>query len=135
MGDYVLVSYPERPPNKLSPRWRGPLAVVEVDGNTYHCQDLASLKVIPFHISRLKLFDASRCPDPTALASVDKDEWVVETILDHRGPQSGRPKTKLEFKVRWKGFEPEDDSWLPYSEVRDLEALDVYSSHHPELRL
>src|SRR3546814_8474052 len=32
VGDFVLVAYPSRPPTKLSPRWRGPMAVVEVKG-------------------------------------------------------------------------------------------------------
>jgi hypothetical protein len=135
VGQHVLVSYPNRPPNKLAPKWRGPLVVVEVKGNTYVCQDLCTHKVVSFHISRLKAYNMDSTPDVTAVAAVDQDEWEVEEIVDHRGPKHGRPKSKLEFRVRWKGFEPEEDTWLPYAEVRELQALDAYTANHPELRL
>jgi hypothetical protein len=43
VGDYVLVSYPNRPPSKLAPRWRGPMVIVEqIGSNSYSCQDLTT---------------------------------------------------------------------------------------------
>jgi hypothetical protein len=135
VGDYVLVSYPERPPTKLTPRWRGPLAVVEADGDKYLCQDLRTQKVLPFHVSRLKRYVMDDTPDAVDVAAADDDEYIVEAIVDHRGPPTGRPRKELEFRVRWKGYEPDEDTWLPYNEVSKLEALDAYSATHPELRL
>lgn len=138
-GDYVLVSYPSRPPSKLTPQWRGPLVVTDVKGSTYSCQDLCTLKVSQFHLERLKLYTMDRTSDPVAIAAADADEWEVEAIVDHRlvkGSSKGRKaKGAFEFLVRWKGFEPSDDSWLPYSSVSELSALDTYASTHPELRL
>jgi transposase InsO family protein len=136
VGDYVLASYPARAPSKLAPRWRGPLVVVEVTGaNTYVCQDLCAHKRVQLHATRLKAYDASMTEDPAAVAAADNDEWLVEAIIDHRGPRNGRPKRALEFRVRWQGFGANADTWLPYAEVAELEALDDYAARHPELRL
>ena len=132
-GDYVLATYPTRPPSKLSPRWKGPFVVVEVQGSTVQCQDLCTLRFIRFHRSRLKRYDTERTPDPAAVAAVDNDEYVVEAIVDHRGDP--RRRARMEFRVRWLGYEPDEDTWLPFREVQDLEALDRYAQDHPELRL
>jgi hypothetical protein len=66
------------------------------------------------------------------IAAGDHDEYVVEAIVDHK---AARRKSDMEFKVRWRGYDPSYDLWLPYAEVRDLEALDAYLSDHPELLL
>ena len=132
-GDYVLVSYPERPPTKLHPRWRGPFAVVEVRGNTYLCQDLRTMKQMSFDVSRLKLYQQDPDRKPLDVAATEEQEYEVGQIVDHRG--SPRSKSKMTFRVRWAGYQPEEDTWEPYTRVRDLEALDVYLGTHPELRL
>jgi hypothetical protein len=67
------------------------------------------------------------------LALIDHGEFEVERVLDHRGDP--RRKSTLEFLVRWVGFEPEDDSWEPYANLRNVVAMDAYSRDHPELRL
>jgi transposase InsO family protein len=130
-GDYVLVSYPERAPNKLVPRWRGPMLVVSVQGSMCCVQDLRTLKHCDFHISRLKEYNMDQTPDPLQVAQVDDDEWEVSEIVDHRG----RNKKNFEFRVRWKGFGEKDDTWLPLKDCRDLEALDSYLQQHPGLKI
>ena len=40
-----------------------------------------------------------------------KGYYEVEKILDHRGTKS------KEFLVRWKGYDPEDDSWIKEKDV------------------
>jgi hypothetical protein len=60
---------------------------------------------------------------------MDHGEFIVEKILDHRG--NHKNKSTLEFKVRWLGFEPEDE---PYTNLRNNVALDV-SKEHVELGL
>jgi hypothetical protein len=133
VGDYVLVSYPNRPPSKLAPRWRGPMVIVEqIGSNSYSCQDLTTLHVVELPVTRLKLFDASRTANVVEIAAGDHDEYVVEAIVDHK---AARRKSDMEFKVRWRGYDPSYDLWLPYAEVRDLEALDAYLADHPELLL
>jgi hypothetical protein len=54
------------------------------------------------------------------------EEFVVGEILQHRvRPGRGRVKV-FEYLVRWKGYGPDEDTWLPQSELEDCEALDVY---------
>lgn len=64
-------------------------------------------------------------------AARDRDEQVVDCILDHVG--SPKHKSMMDFLVRWAGFSEDEDSWLPWKEVKDLAALDVYIALHPEL--
>ena len=131
-GDYVLVSYPAKPPSKLHPRWKGPMLVVEHSLSTYHCQDVNTLKIHQLHISRLKRYNMDQTPDPLAVASVDDAEYVVEQVIDHRpGPR----RQDWTFRVRWRGYGPSEDSWLPYAEVQEVQALRAYLLAHPGLRL
>eukprot|EP00762_Andalucia_godoyi_P007957 ANDGO_01279.mRNA.1 Retrovirus-related Pol polyprotein from transposon 412 len=130
-GDYVLVKYPERAPSKISPKWKGPLVVTGSHGNVYACEDLLTGKIREYHVSRLKRFLADQVDNPVAVAVTDGEEWEVQEIVEHRG----KGKKNIEFRIRWKGFGSEDDTWLGYSEVRDLAALDAYLESHPGLKL
>ena len=133
VGELVLVSYPERPPDKLTSIWRGPMVVQRVESQTYYCQDLLSLAVVPFFISRLKKFYHTDRENKNihALAARDKDERIVECITDHTGKPEQRKL--MTFKVHWVGDEPGEESWEPWSVVRKLEALDKYIDQHAEL--
>ena len=51
----------------------------------------------------------------------------------HRG--DSRRKSTLEFRIRWRGFGEEEDTWLLHRYVKDLEALTPYLLDHPELRM
>lgn len=135
VGDYVVVSYPGRPPGKLMPKWRGPFALVEVGTSLCKCQDLRDNRLLLFHISRLKRFDASRMDDPVHAAILDTGEFMVHSIVGHRRLRAFKGFRPLEFRVRWEGYADEDDTWLPYRNVRDLAALDVYLANHPGLKL
>ena len=67
------------------------------------------------------------------LSAVDLDEYYVEKIVSHE--EKGKNRKNRSFKVRWVGYEPEEDSWLNWTAVKDLAALDTYSKEHPELNL
>ena len=141
-GDYVLVSYPVRAPSKLTAKWKGPMIVVDRKHNIYSVQDLCSLQVQQVDVSRMKSFrgELTRM-EMQALAARDGDEYVVAEIIDHvwTGDKVGnfpnrKPlKSELDFKVRWLGYGPERDSWIPYMEAHKLEALDAYLTAHPEV--
>jgi hypothetical protein len=73
----------------------------------------------------------SRTDNAVEIAAVDAEEWEVECIVDHRG----KTKRNAEFRIRWKGYGPNDDSWLPWKEARDLEAMDVYLKSHRGLKI
>ena len=102
-----------------------------MEGQTYYCQDLLSLAVLPFFISRLKRFNVSGRENVTALAARDKDERIVEKISAHTGTPDRRKDMK--FKVHWIGDEPHEFSWEPWNVVKKLAALDRYIDQHQEL--
>ena len=107
-GDYVLISYTERPPDKLHTSWRGPLIVEDIRSQTYFCRDLISNTITPFFVDRLKKFHVNPKISPKDAALVDKDEFHVERIISHTG--TPKRKTQMLFKVRWLGYEPSEDS-------------------------
>ena len=137
IGDYILLSYPSRPPSKLLGLYRGPMVVhKKIRDDMYEVLDLISNKTSQIHVSRMHALvlppDATR-EDLLRLAGIDNHEYIVESIIDHRG--NPRKKKQMEFLIRWKGYEPSDDTWEPWSVVKDLAALDDYSKLHPELDL
>lgn len=132
VGEYVLVTYPSRPVSKLNAIYRGPLLIVEkVRDDIVRCLDLVSKKHIEFHVDRLRILHVANdvMPDELLeLAAADVDEFEVEEILEHRGDWT-KPGG-LWFKVRWKGYDPSEDSWIPYRDAKDLALLDVYEREH-----
>ncbi len=142
LPSYILLAYPDRAPSKLVARYRGPLRVVGHELNEFDAPRVLHVtpmdqpdKVLKVHASRTRRFDPGALTDTqmTALAATDNDEYSVESIVGHR-PDSGiRTKNQLEFRVRWRGYEPEEDSWLPWTDVKELAALDEYVGHHENL--
>ena len=137
VGDYVLLQYPNKPPDKLSGLYRGPMEIISIDRiDIIKVRDLTTDKVSSVHTSRLRPF---RHPaemtkeEIEVLSAVDLDEYYVEKIVAHEG--KGRNPKNWKFKVRWFGYEPEEDTWLNWTAVKDLAALDTYSKEHPELLL
>lgn len=59
----------------------------------------------------------------------DRDEYVVDRIIEF----TGDPKKKKSLSLMWQN-ELSDDSWLPWEEVRDLEALDKFINDKPHLQ-
>jgi hypothetical protein len=130
IGQFVLLQYPTRPPNKLAGLYRGPLVITAIDRpDMITVKDLISNKESVVHTSRLRVF---RHPsdfdlrEAIALASVDLDEFYVEKIVRH--VEMGTNKKKWKFLVRWLGYEEGDDSWLNWAQVKDLVALDEYAT-------
>jgi len=141
-GDLVLlrppVDYNGKPKvRKLAPRWWGPYVVVKQTSSArYKIQNMRRPdEVVECHVDRLKLFINGSDRLPAEIAGWDAGEFVVERILDARGPKNGRPLRLLEFLIRWQGYGPEADSWEPYAVVSDLEALDEFALTRPELHL
>ena len=105
------------------------MRVISNKGAEYILHDLNRNKDIPIHVSRLRAFvhDPNRT-DPLTIAARDNDEDEVESIISH----SGDPKRKsdMDFLVRWLGYDDTEDSWLPWSEVRNILALHTYLRTH-----
>ena len=81
--------------------------------NTRHV--LHSSRVHPFFGT---LNDAKR------VSMVDKEEFLVEEIITHRGDI--KRKTSLEFLVRWQGYSEKDNTWEPWSKLKDNAVLHEY---------
>ena len=56
-----------------------------------------------------------------------KLEWEVEKILNSR--YYGHHK-KLQFLVRWKGFPPSEDSWVPKSDLSTPDLVEEFYATH-----
>ena len=62
-GTYVVLKWPNnRPPNKLSARWRGPYRVLEPEERTnqYKLMDLKTKEEVIAHLEDMKIYDVSR---------------------------------------------------------------------------
>lgn len=129
VGDLVLAR--RSGGDKFDFKWRGPFRIVSVGpSNIYECLDFRTGKVVKFDVSILKKFEVSPGVDPTAVAGLDEDEFVVDSILGHvlKG-KNKRNKTHYYFNVR---FEDGTEDLIPYMEVRELEVFDVYLRNHPD---
>ena len=141
-GAYVLAehrisSLRRGPKSKLLPFLRGPMLVKSHnEKGIYVLQDIVTQKLVDYHVSKLRHFEF----DPKTLKPLDiavtdlPDEFVVEECLNIRGDPRG-PKSQLEFLIRWAGYGPEDDTWEPWSCVRDNEKVLSFLYHHDQPRI
>jgi hypothetical protein len=143
IGSLVLMDYPDdgftkggRPPNKLKLKLKGPLRVVSIDGPAYTLRDEASAtKLTVAHVSRLRLFhhDKTRVK-PVEISMKDTDQYLVESILGHRGYTGNlkkRSTRNLEFLVKWSGYtEPE---WTPWKNLYANSIAHDYMKQHSTL--
>lgn len=144
VGDLVKVSHPLTPfqrnddaVGKLQVRWMGPRKIMERHHNTYKLMDYVSGKADWFDISRIERFftrEALSIQQIIAIAARDRDEWPIENIIDYRRSSGGSNKKGYQFRVRWRGFDSEEDTWEDYMRVRDTEAFTQFVAHHPKLK-
>ena len=125
IDSYVLVHYRKgSPPTRLHTSWRGPMRVVSGSNSRYTLYDLISHKEKEYHVSDMKqfLYDPNHV-DPVDVARRDHTEYIVEAILDHDGALN---RSSIEFLVRWRDCTETEDSWEPYSSLRDNPLLHDY---------
>jgi transposase InsO family protein len=120
IGDKVYLStqYLDtvRPSTKLDYKYIGPYPVVEViNPQAYRLGLPKNMAIHPvFHVSLLEPANAAKeaarqQPDPYRYDAEAPDVYDVETILDQEKDDDG----KWLYRVRWKGYSSEDDSWEP----------------------
>ena len=150
-GDFVLqLKEATSITGKLVARWIGPrLVLARRDNDPTHpvldLYDLVSSKVHEASIEDCRLMKTGWFDEQTLLqdmrqiAALDKEEYEVGEILEHRPPGptqlKGTKPTDYWFKVKWAGFTEEENSWEPYSNLKDLEPLREYLQKFPKLSL
>ena len=135
VGSYVLVRYPKtamgrKAPSKLHSPWKGPMKVLSINGNRYTLLNLVTMKDEQAHVTSLKKFEYNKDRvDPRQVAMKEANVFDVEKIIEHRCKNPKRIST-YEFRVRWMGYNEADDTWEPWSELRDNEFLHKYLQDH-----
>lgn len=83
-------------------------------------------EVIPFHENDAELFSSRKSARPGPVITSDgEEEWLVERIIDSR-----RVGRSFQYLVRFTGYGPEEDQWLPGQELWENAALTVWLDNH-----
>ena len=121
----------------------GPFEVISQKGAAIFYDNYITGRVSQVHVSRCRIFYPRL--DPWAELQKAREEvgtYGAEEVLSHRvmgkiarGKGTRRNK-KYEFLVRWEGFDAEDDTWEPESNlsIRKTIAFTRYAVQHEELR-
>ncbi len=96
------------------------MRVVDSVENIYECIDLRTGKVSKFDVSMLRPFVSS----DVVVARMDEDGYLVRSIKSHHlGGTKPKNRTHYSFLIE---FVDGSEEWLPYLDVRDLAAFEVY---------
>ena len=125
INSYVLVHYRSgSPTTRLHTAWRGPMRVASGSNSRYILYDLVTTREHRYHVSVMKqfLFDPLLV-GPVDVARRDHMEFFVESIADHQGSLT---LSTIEFFVKWKDYPESENTWEPYTNLRDNEVLHDY---------
>ena len=130
IGSYVIAAYPDsgmgnRPPNKLMLQNRGPFQILSKKRGGCMVRNLATNKEIFIKTQLLKPWHHDpEFQDPAESALHDKNLFVIEKIVKHRG----NPKqiSSLEFWIKWEGYESSENTWEPWKNVRETSQVHDY---------
>lgn len=141
-GDKVYLSttnlnLPSSMSRKLTARYVGPFLVEKViNPVTYRLKLPATMRVHPvFHVSLLKPyktcqeFTNRQEPVPVQPAVAEDNQWYVEALLD-KTIRKHHGRRMAHYLVRWKGFGPEDDQWIPHTAIEQSLIDEYEASHH-----
>jgi hypothetical protein len=134
INSYVLVEYRNStlrrgPKSKLLPFLKGPLRVTGSNGSKYLLQDLVTMRIKPYHVSKIRQFEFDpTTQDPLFYALKDDGHaYAIDHISAMRGNPKGSKK-QLTFLVHWKGYE--QATWEPWEHLRRSKALHDYLKQH-----
>ena len=130
-GDLVLLSTKniklKLPSKKTSDKYAGPYRIAEVIGKQAYRLHLPNHWRIHdvFHVSLLKpyhLREGTEEINTTApdILSDGEEVYEVEKII---GEHNWRDTGKRQYKVRWKGFDEEHDTWIYAEEFENMDEL------------
>ncbi|XP_049326668.1 uncharacterized protein LOC125786994 [Astyanax mexicanus] len=119
---------------KLSAKYIGPFKIIKRINEVTYCLNIPShYHVCPsFHVSLLKpvipgpLDETLHGVPPPPVAMEGGPVYAVEQLLDSR-----RRRGALEYLVDWKGYGPEERSWVPATDVLDPLLVEDFHRSHP----
>ena len=92
-------------------------------GNNVTCQHTQLESQHVLHTDRLTPYIGTE-QSAKHIGLLDQEEFIVESIVNHRGNWSNLKS--IELLVRWQGYTSESDSWEPWSSLRRVAALHKY---------
>ena len=95
----------------LAPKLLGLYSVISQERNDIICTHCHLKTQHTFHSDRVSLFLGAPT-DAAKLGLLDKEEYVVSAVLQHRG-NLNRLKT-VEVLVSWLGYGAESNTWEPW---------------------
>ena len=104
----------KQPTRKLTERWAGPYRVTKIVLSNAIQLDLPpAMKIHPVvNVSHVKPWkqpmEGQNKPTPPPIEIQGEEEYEVEEVLDSR-----RCRGIVEYRVRWKGYMAEHDTWEP----------------------
>uniref|UniRef100_A0A8C5MZQ5 Uncharacterized protein n=1 Tax=Leptobrachium leishanense TaxID=445787 RepID=A0A8C5MZQ5_9ANUR len=120
------------PSHKLAPRFIGPYRVLRRINPVSYALELPKSLRIPnsFHTSLLKPLVCNRYTTPVKqppLVQVQgQEEYEVQALIDSRWSRGG-----LQYLVYWKGYGPEEHSWVAASDVHAPGLVSAYHRRFP----
>ena len=134
VNSYVLVEYRNStlrrgPKSKLLPFLKGPLRVTGSTGSKYLLQDLVTMRISPYHVSKIRQFRFDPTTQDPLLYALKDDGHAY--AIDHISAIKGNPKgskKQLTFLVHWKGYE--QATWEPWEQLRRTRALHEFLKQH-----
>lgn len=133
VGDLVMVATKDLrlqvPSKKLAARYLGPFRVIEAIGDhglAYRIEIPSHMKVHNvFNVTRLEPFRARDIPPISLVPPIEGEGniYEVEAILGHKY----KGKRRL-YKVRWKGYDADEDSWVKRSDFADPKTPEEYDT-------
>ncbi len=110
-----------RSTGKLDLPWKGPFRIVAINekNSRYTIQNIINQRTKTVHISTLKLFNEGSS-DPVLVASKDRQQDIVEQVLDIIPPRTGTAMMNYKFRIKWLGYDdPKDITIEPYNNVKN----------------
>jgi hypothetical protein len=107
---------------KFDPSYFGPYIVTRIDrnGNLVLLEDHQDGKEFFRHVPPDQVKKVAG--EVMGHEKQQEDVFEVDHIVNHRGSGPGM----LEYRIRWKGYRPSEDTWEPARNIRDLKCVEEY---------
>ena len=129
IDDTVYIKNEVRLKGDLDPVRLGPYSIVAISqsGLNYQLKDINGLILDKLFMADKLMKVQSR---PEDIIGADSHIWDVEKVLDHQIKSNGQ----LWFKLRWKNFGAESDTWEPVDNIYGENILEDYIKKHPAIK-